>query len=68
MCLCRCLFWHFFGCGIAVVQYAGLSNTTTSWFLEVRERNVTSFVEEGKRQVSVHVKGWMVKHSFIGSM
>ena len=67
MCLCRFPFWHCFGCGIAVAKYAGLSNTVASWFLEVCERNVTSFAEEGKRQVSVRVKGCMVKHSFIGS-
>jgi hypothetical protein len=38
-----------------------------SWFAEVLERNVTSFAEEGKMQMSVRVKGWMVKHLFIGS-
>jgi hypothetical protein len=66
MCLCRCPFWYYFGYGIVVAQYAGLSNTAASWFVDVYERNVTSFAEEGKRQVSVCVKGWMVKHSFVG--
>ena len=53
--------WHSGGAGIA-----GLSNTAASQFADVPERNVTSFAEEGKRQVSVRVKGWMVKHSFVG--
>jgi hypothetical protein len=40
-----------------------------SWFEEVGERKCyTSFVEECKRQVSVRVKGGMVKHLFVGSM
>ena len=51
------------GCGIGVPLYVA------SWFAEVRERKCyTSFVEECKRQVSIHVKGGRVKHSFVGSM
>ena len=64
MCLCRCSFWHCFGFGAGIAGL--LSNTAASWFADVRERNLTSFAEEGKRQVSVRVKGWMVKHSFVG--
>ena len=39
-----------------------------TWLAEVQEKNVTSFVEEGKMQVLVHVKDWMLKHLFVGSM
>ena len=61
--------WHCFSCcGIVVVQNVALYNTAHSWFAEVPERNVTSFAEEGKMIVSVRVKGWMVKHLFVGSM
>jgi hypothetical protein len=52
--------WHGSGVVCKVVKHC-------IWFAEVLERNVTSFAEEGKMQVSVRVKGWMVKHLFDGS-
>ena len=55
------LLWHSSGAVCRVVKHC-------SWFAEEPKRNVTSFVEEGKMQVLVRVKGWMVKHLFIGSM
>ena len=59
---CMVLFhlWHGGGAVCKVVKHC-------SWFVEVPERNVTSFAEEGKMQVSVRVKGSMVKHLFVGS-
>ena len=53
--------WHRGGAVCRVVEQC-------NWFAEVRERNVMSFVEEAKRKVSVRVKGWIAKHSFVGSM
>ena len=60
---CLALFhlWHSGGIVCSVVKHC-------SWFAEVPKRNVTSFAKEGKMQVSVRVKGWMVKHLFVGSM
>jgi hypothetical protein len=66
--MCSCLdaylalfhLWHGGGAVCRVVKHY-------SWFAEVQERNVTSFAKEGKMQVSVRVKGWMVKHLFVGS-
>ena len=59
-CLALFCLWHSDGIVYSVVKHC-------SWFVEVPERNVTSFAEEGKMQVSVRVNGWMVKHLFVGS-
>ena len=59
-CLALFRWWHSSGAICRVVKHY-------SWFVEVPERNVTSFAEEGKMQVLVRVKGWMVKHLFVGS-
>ena len=52
--------WHGGGAICRVVKHC-------SWFAEVPETNVKSFDEEGKMQVPVRVKGWIVKHLYIRS-
>ena len=58
--------WHCFVCGIAVVQYAGLSNAAVGLRKSQRE-TLHLLLKRGRCEVSVRVKGWMVKHLFVVS-
>ena len=58
--------WHCFVCGIAVAQYAGLSSVAVGLRKSQRE-TLHLLLKRGRCKVSVRVKGWMVKHLFVGS-
>ena len=59
-CLALFRLWHCGGVISRVVKHC-------SWFVKVPKRKVTPFGKEGKMQVLVRVKGWIVKHLFVGS-